>query len=154
MRRWPGLLMLMMAVVLVGAACSKSSTPNNSTTTAGGGGKTTTAGGGGQTTIDGEKANDHGSADLSGMSAFTVGTVNFAFDPTTLKGTPGEKVTLTIANASATDHNFTVESQKINLDVDAGQTKTVTVTFPKSGSVEFHCEYHQGSGMVGQLETS
>jgi plastocyanin len=110
--------------------------------------------GGGQVTIDGEQANDHGSADLSGKSTFKVETDNYYFDPTTLKGTAGEKVTLTFSNESSTNHNFTVESQHINLDVDAGQTKTVTVTFPKSGSVEFHCEYHQSLGMVGQLTTS
>jgi plastocyanin len=171
-------MFLLVAVMLIGAACSKASSPSGTTTTGATTGTTTGAttgtttgattgtttgatsgasgesGGGGTTTINGEKANDHGSADLSGKSMFSIETDSYYFDPTTLKGTAGEKVTLTFKNESSTNHNFTVESQSINLDIDAGQTKTVSVTFPSSGSIEFHCEYHQSLGMVGQLLVS
>jgi plastocyanin len=177
-------MFLLVAVMLVGAACSKSSTPSGTTTGATTGTTTgattgattgTTTGattdattapttgsssgasggsGGGTTRIKGEKANDHGSADLSGKSTFSIETDSYYFDPTTLKGKAGEKVTLTFKNESSTNHNFTVESQGLNLDIDAGQTKSVSVTFPSSGSVEFHCEYHQSLGMVGQLLVS
>jgi plastocyanin len=163
MRRWPWFLLV--ALTLVGAACSKSSPsstgPTTGPTTGATSGATTGAtsgasggSGGGQITIDGEKANDHGSADLSGASTFKIETDNYYFDPTTLKGTPGQKVTLTLENESSTEHNLTIESEKVDVDIDGGETKTVTITFPKSGSVEFHCEYHHSLGMVGQLVAS
>jgi plastocyanin len=63
-------------------------------------------------------------------------------------------VKLEIKNEGSTKHNFTVEDQKIDEDIDPGSDVSVSVTFPKSGSVEFHCEYHHSSGMVGQLEAS
>ncbi len=166
MRRLP--MFLLVAVMLVGAACSKSSSPSGTTTGAATGATTgatsaattgATSGesgesGGGTTTIDGEKANDHGSADLAGRSVFSIETDDYYFDPTTMKGTAGEKVTLTLKNESSTEHNFTIDAQKVDVDIDGGETKTVTITFPKSGSVEFHCEYHHSLGMVGQLLVS
>ena len=98
---------------------------------------------GGGTTIDGEKANDHGTKTVSG-SSFELEADNdgkdFYFNPTILKGNPGEKVTLEIKNEGSVKHNFTVESQKVDEDLNPDQTVNVTVTFPSSGLVEFHCE--------------
>ena len=126
-------------VALVGVAC--------------GGG----SGGGGTTTIAGEKANDHGTKTVSG-SSFELEADNdgsdYYFDPTILKGTPGQKVKLEIKNEGDTKHNFTIEDQKIDADIDPGKTVEVTVTFPQSGQVEFHCEYHENLGMRGALEAS
>jgi plastocyanin len=155
--------MLLMAVVLIGAACSDSSnagtTATSAATSAATGGATGTSGAtggseGGQITIDGEKANDHGSADLSGKSTFELEADDYYFDPTTLKGTPGESIKIEIKNEGGTKHNFTIEDQKVDEDIDPGKTVDVTVKFPSSGIVEFHCEYHRSLGMVGQLTTA
>ena len=109
------------------------------------------------TTIGGQKANDHGTKTVSG-SSFELEADNdgkdFYFNPTILKGNPGEKVTLEIKNEGSVKHNFTVESQEIDEDLNPDQTVNVTVTFPSSGVVGFHCEYHQKLGMVGALEAS
>jgi plastocyanin len=76
---------------------------------------------------------------------------DFYFDPTVLKSSPGAKVTLTVKNEGSTLHDFTIEDQNLDEDVKPDEEVTVTVTFPQSGVVEFHCEYHQGRGMVGEL---
>ena len=128
--------MLIVAFGLVAASCSKSGT----------------------ITIAGEKANDHGTKTVSG-SMFTLELDNdggkYYFNPTVLQGKAGQKVTLLLKNVGDTKHNFTIESQHINTDVNTpGQTATVTVTFPSSGVVEFHCEYHHSLGMVGELKAS
>ena len=127
--------MLLVALALVGAACGK----------------------GGTTTINGEKANDHGTKTVSG-STFELEADNdggkFYFEPTILKGAPGSKVTLEIKNEGSVKHNFTVEDQKVDKDLKPDQTVEVAVTFPRSGVVEFHCEYHEKLGMVGALEAS
>ncbi len=141
MRRWIGLMALGTAVLLLGAACSSSSDEEK----------------GGTITINGDKANDHGTKDVSGNS-FELEADNdgsdFYFDPTTLKGSPGAKVTLTVGNEGDVKHNFTLEDQGVDEDVDAGEDVEVTVTFPQSGTLEFYCKYHRTQGMVGQLQAS
>lgn len=134
--RTMGVLAGLAAAMTLGAACGKGS---------------------GTTTIAGEKANDHGTKSVSG-STFELeadnGSNGFYFNPTVLKGTPGQRVTLEITNEGTVKHNFTVDSQKIDQDLKPGQTVKVAVTFPPSGQAEFHCEYHQSLGMVGALEAS
>src|SRR3954469_14352036 len=76
---------------------------------------------------------------------------NYAFSPATLNGTPGQKLTIHLKNTSDTEHNFTLEDQKINKDVEDGKTADVTITFPSSGQLVFVCEYHASKGMKGTL---
>ena len=74
---------------------------------------------------------------------------------TVRKGPAGQTVSLTLKNEGSVHHNFTVEDQQINQDLEKpDDTATVTVTIPQSGIVEFHCEYHQGLGVVGEPEAS
>ncbi len=95
--RLPRLLILALALGMVAAACSKKSE----------------SGEGGKITINGESANNHGTKDFSGKSEGDVEMDNFYFDPTVIKGSPGQTL--------------------------------------QSGILEFHCKYHQSSGMVGEL---
>ena len=135
---------LAVAMLLLGAACSKSSSESSEE-----GGKTIT--------IGGDSANDHGTKAVSGNS-FELEADNegsdFYFDPTILTGSPGQKVTLEVKNEGDTEHNFTLEDQNIDQDIDTGKSVKVTVTFPQSGVLEFYCKYHRGSGMVGELKAS
>jgi len=107
--------------------------------------------------IGGETANFKGSEDLAGKKTFTLELDNdegvFYFDPTILKGTPGERITLILKNVGSTKHNFTVDGLKINQDLDQpGESARVTIVFPQSGSLQFHCEYHESIGMIGELQ--
>jgi plastocyanin len=153
----PEVLILVLALGLIGAACSKS---NNSSTTSGGSSPTESAAspsesseGGGTITIDGAKANDHGTKTVSSDS-IGVELDDFYFEPTTIQGTPGSKVKLELENEGSTIHNFTLTGQNIDQDVDAGEDADVTVTIPQSGSLQFFCKYHKSLGMVGQLSAS
>ena len=144
--------LVLVAVALVASACSKSSTTSTSSSASASATAATL-------TIDGQKANDKGTQDLSGKATFALNLRNggglFYFEPTILKGTPSQKITLTLSNVGDTKHNFTLAAQKINQDVNTpGTTATVTVTFPQTGSLPFHCEYHQSVGMSGELVTS
>ena len=104
-------------------------------------------------TIGSEQANDHGSKDVSGMDELELEQDNFYFEPTVLKGSPGQSLKVELSNESTTEHNFSIDAQSIDQDVEGGENATVTVTFPTSGSVVFYCKYHRGSGMVGELTT-
>jgi plastocyanin len=115
--------------------------------------------GGGTISIGQDQANNHGSKDVASASSLDVEADNeeggqYYFDPTVLRGSPGQKLQITIDNEGSTKHNFTIESQKIDEDINPGNEVTVTVTFPQSGSVEFFCEYHHSLGMAGELSTT
>jgi plastocyanin len=128
---------VVMALALVATGCSKKA-----------------SGDGGTITIAGQKANDHGTKDVSGASSVEVEQDNFYFNPTILKGTAGQKVTLDLSNEGSALHNFSITDQGIDQDVQSGKKAEVTVSFPQSGTLVFFCKYHQTLGMVGALEVS
>jgi plastocyanin len=140
------LSVLMLALGLLAAACSsnKSTTP---TTTSPSEEKSS-----GTLTINGEKANDHGTKDFSGQTEADVEMDDeFYFEPTVLKGAAGQTLSIKLENGGKLPHNFTLEAQSINQDVQPGQDATVSVTFPQSGILEFFCRFHRSSGMIGEL---
>jgi plastocyanin len=91
-------------------------------------------------------------ADVSGKSSFTIDAYDDFFSPNTLMGSAGEKLTLTIDNKGAASHTFTIQSQGVDVILNAGTSQTVKITFPKSGSTQFVCRFHESMGMVGQLQ--
>lgn len=92
--------------------------------------------------------NAHGSTTVQG-SEVKLEADDYYFEPSTIRGTPGEKITVEIDNESGTEHNFTVESQDVDVDIEGHEDQTATVTIPASGFVSFFCEYHHSSGMAG-----
>jgi len=130
MRRWTTTALIIATVGLVFAGCGGSSSKSASSTA-------TTA------------------AASSGGGALTVVTKDFMFEPATLNATAGKPVTVTIKNEGQAEHNFSIDSLKVNQDIEKGDTKTVTFTPTQSGPVQFFCEYHKTShGMVGTLNVT
>jgi plastocyanin len=125
---------VVLVLALVATACSKSE--------------------GGTTTIAGQKANDHGTKDVSGESSVELEQDNFYFEPTILKGSPGQELTIELSNEGSALHNFSIPDQSIDQDVQPDTKGEVTVTLPDSGTLVFFCKYHQSRGMVGALEVS
>jgi len=72
----------------------------------------------------------------------------FYFDPSCVKAT-GQSVSVTIKNVGNVLHNFSITSLGINKDIQKGQSVTVSVKLPASGTLTFFCEYHHTSGMQG-----
>jgi len=136
-------LAVVLVLALVTTVCSK---------------KNGNEGGGGTTTIAGQKANDHGTKDVSGEASAELELDNdgndYYFNPTILKGSAGEKLTLELSNEGSALHNFSITDQGISQDVESGTKAEVTVTFPQSGTLVFFCKYHQTLGMVGALEVA
>jgi plastocyanin len=91
-------------------------------------------------------------ADVTGKSAFTIDTYDSFFSPNTLNGSAGQKLNLTITNLGAATHTFTISSEGVDVLLAPGTSQTVEVTFPKSGSTQFVCRFHESMGMVGQLQ--
>jgi plastocyanin len=105
-----------------------------------------------KSTIAGVSANDHGSKQVSGETEIELD--DYYFEPTVLRGKAGSKVTLELKNEGKVEHNFSIDSQKIDKDLEAGETATVSVTMPQSGQMSFYCKYHKSKGMAGALAAS
>ncbi len=151
-------LAFVLALMVLGSACSKKSTPGGSggqptppttSESSQGGGESE---GGGQIQIGADMANDHGTKDVSGTDEADVELDDFYFEPTVLKGTPGQEIKLELENEGSATHNFTLKAQSIDQTIESGEDAEVTVTFPESGMLEFFCKFHKSMGMVGALE--
>jgi len=107
------------------------------------------------TTIMGTQVQSHGVKDVSNETGkVEVELDDYYFDPTILKGKPGQKVELELKNEGNTTHTFTIAEQGINKEIQPGDETEVDVTFPQSGALKFVCTFHQSQGMVGALMTS
>jgi len=131
-----------MAVVLLATGCGGYGGKSKSSSTE-------SSGGGGKTTVAGVPANNHGTKSVS--SEAEVELDDYYFKPTVLKGKPGSSVTLELKNEGSVEHNFTIDSQGIDKDLQAGKDAEVTVTIPQSGEISFYCKYHKAMGMAGAL---
>jgi len=100
--------------------------------------------------------NNGGSSSSGSSSAKSGGSTELELDdnyfkPTTISGKAGSTLKLELKNEGSAEHTFTIDSQKVDKELEGGKTAEVTVKFPASGSVQFYCRYHKSSGMVGKL---
>jgi plastocyanin len=56
-----------------------------------------------------------------------------------------------IENEGKNTHTFTIDSAKIDQQIEPGKKATVEVTVPQSGNLNFYCRFHRGSGMQGAI---
>jgi len=135
-----------LALVFVAAGCGGSSSKSSDASSSG---ETTS------TTIMGTQVQSHGVKDVSNETGkVEVELDDYYFDPTILKGKPGQKVELELKNEGKTTHTFTIADQSINKEIQPGDETETEVTFPQSGALKFVCTFHQSQGMVGALVTS
>ena len=107
------------------------------------------------TTIGGAQDESHGVKDVSSESGkIEIELDDNYFEPTILKGKPGQMVELELKNEGNTTHTFTIAEQSINKEIQPGDETETEVKFPQSGVLKFVCTFHQGEGMIGALLTS
>jgi uncharacterized cupredoxin-like copper-binding protein len=90
----------------------------------------------------------------------TITMVDIAFQPNTVTIPANTDVTITLTNTGVTMHNFSVNDHNnpnvknlgISVNVQPGQTQTVTVNAP-AGDYYFYCNVpgHEEAGMHGTL---
>jgi len=145
-RTYRALPVVLAVFALVTAACGEDS--DDSTVTPGSGSSDSA-----QKTVDGLAVNDHGTKDVTGMDEIEIEADDYYFEPTILKGKPGQRLTIEIVNESSTEHDFSQSAQSVSKDIEPGGNTKVTVTFPDSGTISFFCKYHKSSGMGGGLQS-
>jgi plastocyanin len=142
----------MLAAAALGlAACGSSSNTSSSSSAGSGGG-----GGGYGTSAAKTTKTTAASSSQSGKSTSEIDMFDNYFKGKTITGKSGSTVKIKLKNEGSNDHNFKIDSQlkQADADVKPGQTATVSVTIPKSGTLQFYCEYHKGLGMTGTVKPS
>ena len=84
-------------------------------------------------------------------NAVAITMVDFSFQPATVTASTSQDIVLT--NKGAALHNFSIEGTSIDVDVQPGQSQTLTAPGPSfaPGTYTFFCKYHRSSGMTGTL---
>ena len=142
------------------SATGGSSQKNSTSTTQNSGGNGGSSGEGGSSeetktkTIAGQQVNFKKSATVSGKSSVEIEADDFYFSPTVLKGKPGQTIKVELKNEGTVTHNFTLPSNHLSKTLSTGQSTELNITFPKSGTVLFHCAFHASQGMRGALQAS
>ncbi len=109
----------LLAFALLAAACSSGNDSSGGSSSGGGSGGSGGGGGGTTLTIQG-----------------------FAFHPDSLSGPAGSTLSITITNKDDVTHSFTLDDNSVTKDVPSGQTVTVQVPLPNSGTLGWHCRFH------------
>jgi plastocyanin len=146
MKRIHGVVLLaVLCLLFVAAGC-------------GGGSKSSSESGGDETTsttIGGAQVESHGTKDVSNETGkVEIELDDNYFEPTILKGKPGQTVELELKNEGKAEHTFTISEQNVNKEIQPGDETETEVKFPANGVLKFVCTFHQGQGMIGALMTS
>jgi plastocyanin len=102
----------------------------------------------------GDIANFHEEEDVTDDDSQELELDDNYFEPTILKGTAGQEITLELFNEGGNIHNFSITEQNISEDLQKGGKKEVKVKFPAEGALRFFCQYHQELGMRGELKVA
>ncbi|GAY26271.1 cupredoxin domain-containing protein [Desulfurococcaceae archaeon AG1] len=73
------------------------------------------------------------------------------FEPQTITISLNETVRFVLKNEGRVGHTFTIDELGINVRLAPGETKTVEITFNKTGSYTFYCIPHKAIDMIGNL---
>jgi YVTN family beta-propeller protein len=97
------------------------------------------------------KFNDHGTVDVRGKDEIDLEADDNYFEPTFLRGAPGQTLKLVVENESSSLHNVSIPALGVDTNVAPHGSTEIEVTFPQSGSTAFFCKLHTALGMNGAL---
>src|SRR4051794_29992751 len=152
MKKITALLAVLSVVALAACGSSSNNSTSSSAGTSSGSAAAASTGGGGYGSGGGSKTTVAKSSDDSGNNE--VEMYDNYFKPKTITGKAGSTVKVKLKNEGQNEHNFKIDGQKADADLEAGKNATVSVVIPKSGTVQFYCEYHKGLGMVGKVKAT
>ena len=93
------------------------------------------------------KVNNKGTGKTEGTKA-ELEADDYYFEKTFVKAPKGKTITVTIENHGSQQHNFSIDGQNINENIDPGKKITVKVKIPKNGKpVAAYCKFHKSLGM-------
>ncbi len=78
------------------------------------------------------------------------GSGDYMFNPADLIFSVGETVTFELTSETEF-HTFTVDDLEIDVEVNGGETQTLTFTFEEAGEFALICIPHEFHGMTGTI---
>ena len=134
--------------LLVLGACGSSSSGAKSTKST-----STTKTAAAPVTLPGQLTNK-GTKDLAGATTVSIEADDNYFQPTFIKATPGQTITVQLKNEGKATHTFTIDGGVADQMLNPDQKATVQVKVPASGALNFYCRFHRGVGMQGAIVAS
>jgi len=101
-----------------------------------------------------DRGTGYGIRDVRGDGPTDMSLADCSFSPTVVRARPWTELTINVTNTSEAEHNFSVPSESISVDVPGGETRSVSVQIPGTGGVEFLCRFHRYDGMIGAVAAS
>jgi plastocyanin len=77
---------------------------------------------------------------------------DFNYTPHAIVVESGRTATIELRDESVNAHTFTSPDLGVDVVVEPGQTRSVTVTVPADGQYGFYCRFHQASNMRGYVQ--
>jgi plastocyanin len=77
---------------------------------------------------------------------------DFNFTPHAIVVEHGRSATIVLRDESVQAHTFTSPELGVDVTVEPGQSRSVTVTAPGAGQYGFYCRFHQASNMHGYVQ--
>jgi plastocyanin len=93
-------------------------------------------------------------ADVTHTHKLTITMQNNYFQPTVIRGAPGEHLVLTVQNQGKNPHTFTTADWQVDMEVQPNMIGEAKVTLPQSGNLSFFCRYSKDRGMAGGFTVS
>jgi plastocyanin len=149
--------LLMIGTIALAACGSSDDNSSSASSSSSAGGSTSASSGGGYGGGYGSGSSKKSTSNASTSSKpgeTEVEMYDDYFQPKTISGKPGSTVKVELKNEGQREHNFKIDGQKADADVEPGEDSKVSVVIPKSGSVQFYCEYHKGLGMTGTVKAT
>ena len=88
---------------------------------------------------------------IESVKAIEVELNDDYFNPKVITIPNGRTTTLILKNKGTKKHTFTVEKLRIDVEVQPGKEKAITVKPEKTGTYDLVCRYHFQEGMVGKV---
>lgn len=85
------------------------------------------------------------------MNEIVVELYDDYFNPDVITISNGETTKLILKNVGKKEHTFTVKKLGIDVEIEPGKEKSITVKPEKTGTYKLICRFHQNAGMVGKV---
>jgi hypothetical protein len=109
---------------------------------------------GAEITVAGMTTTYHGTADVTGTPNVTINMQADYFEPTVIRGNPGQELVLNLENTTEDAHTFTTANGLADIEVKPRSVAEGKITLPASGNLAFFDRLDNDRAMAGVFTVS
>ncbi len=109
---------------------------------------------GAEITVAGLTTTYHGTADVTGTPEVTISMQADYFEPTVIRGNPGQELVLNLENATQDAHTFTTADGLADIEVKPNSIAEGKITLPETGNLAFFDRLDNARAMAGAFTVS